>query len=169
MTLNVCDSVVDGSVVEGSAVDGSETEVTSTSLVLAHVTVKLKDGSIADSTKVSGKPSWLMMGDGSFSEAFEEYLINKKASDNLVFELQAVDAFGESNPDLIQFMDVSHFPQDIEIKVGVIISFDQPSGEELPGIIRSVEADSVKVDFNHPLAGETIIFELEILQIKNQT
>ena len=44
--------------------------------VLADVTIKLKDGSIADSTKVSGKPSWLVLGNGSFSEAFEQYLKN---------------------------------------------------------------------------------------------
>ena len=141
--------------------------VRNTSRVLADITVKLKDGSIADSTKVTGKPSWLVMGDGSFSEAFEHYLLDKEEGDNLVFELESADAFGESNPDLIQFMDVSVFPQDIEITAGSIIGFEQPSGGELPGIIRTVEGNSIKVDFNHPLAGETIILEIEIKQIKN--
>ena len=142
--------------------------VEKTSRVLADITVKLKDGSIADSTKVTGKPSWLVMGDGSFSDAFEDYLLDKDEGDNLVFELEPVDAFGESNPDLIQFMDLSVFPQDIEITIGSIIGFEQPSGGELPGIIRSVEGSSVKVDFNHPLAGETVIFEIEIKKIKGQ-
>ena len=140
--------------------------VKSDSVVLAHVTVKLKDGSIADSTKPSKKPTWLKMGDGSFSKAFESYLLEKQSGDNLTFELDAEDAFGESNPDQIHFMDLSQFPQDIELKVGAIIGFDQPSGNQIPGIIRSVEGASVKVDFNHPLAGETIIFEIEIIQVK---
>ena len=142
--------------------------VEKTSRVLADITVKLKDGSIADSTKVAGKPSWLVMGDGSFSDAFEKYLLDKEEGDNLVFELEPIDAFGESNPDLIQFMDLSTFPQDIEITIGSIIGFEQPAGGELPGIIRSVEGSSVKVDFNHPLAGEAIIFEIEIKKIKGQ-
>jgi len=141
--------------------------VEKTSRVLADITVKLKDGSIADSTKVTGKPSWLVMGDGSFSEAFEKYLLDKEEGDNLVFELEPIDAFGESKPDLIQFMDLSAFPQDIEISIGSIIGFTQPAGGELPGIIRKVEGSSVKVDFNHPLAGETIIFEIEIKQVKS--
>ncbi|MEP1743656.1 MAG: FKBP-type peptidyl-prolyl cis-trans isomerase [Kangiellaceae bacterium] len=137
------------------------------SRVLADVTVKLMNGSIADSTKVNGKPSWLVMGDGSFSPAFENELFEKQAGDNLTFELEAEDAFGKANPDLIQFMDISQFPNDLELKEGAIIAFDQPSGGQLPGLIRQVQGSSVKVDFNHPLAGEKVVFEIEIKQVKN--
>ena len=137
------------------------------SRVLADVTVKLMNGSIADSTKVNGKPSWLVMGDGSFSSAFENELFEKQAGDNLTFELEAEDAFGKANPDLIQFMDVSQFPNDLELKEGAIIAFDQPGGGQLPGLIRQVQGSSVKVDFNHPLAGEKVVFEIEIKQVKN--
>ncbi len=141
--------------------------VSSNSRVLADVTVKLKDGSIADSTKVSGKPTWLVMGDGSFSNAFEQYLFEKKAGDELVFELEAADAFGESNPDQIHFMDISQFPQDIELKEGAIIAFEQPGGGSVPGVIRLFQGSSVKVDFNHPLAGESVVFEIEIKDVRN--
>ncbi|PCI69617.1 MAG: peptidylprolyl isomerase [Gammaproteobacteria bacterium] len=160
------DSKLKNSINDSELVKSAEL-VKSDSAVLAHVTVKLKDGSIADSTKPSKKPTWLKMGDGSFSNAFESYLIEKQAGDNLTFELEAEDAFGESNPDQIHFMDLSQFPQDIELKVGAIIGFDQPSGNQIPGIIRNVEGGSVKVDFNHPLAGEMIVFEIEIIQVKN--
>jgi len=139
--------------------------VTANSRVLADITIKLKDGSIADSTKVSGKPSWLIMGDGSFSEAFESFLIGASVNDNLIFELEPADAFGVSIPDNIHFMDISQFPQDIKLEKGAIVGFAQPSGGEIPGIIREIQDTSVKVDFNHPLAGETIIFEVEIKQI----
>lgn len=139
--------------------------VTASSRVLADITVKLKDGSIADSTKVGGKPSWIILGGGDFSEAFESYLLGAKEKDNLTFELEAADAFGESNPDNIHFMDISQFPQDIQLEKGAIISFAQPGGGQIPGIIREIQAASVKVDFNHPLAGETVIFEVEIKQI----
>jgi len=137
------------------------------SRVLADVTVKLTNGSIADSTKVTGKPSWLVMGDGSFSPAFEDNLLQKVAGDNLVFELEPEDAFGIANPDLIQFMDVSQFPNDLELKDGAIIAFDQPAGGQIPGVIRQVQGSSVKVDFNHPLAGEKVVFEIEIKEVRN--
>ena len=135
------------------------------SRVLADITIKLKDGSVADSTKVSGKPSWLVLGDGSFSDAFEEHLIGASVDDNLTFELAPEDAFGISIPDNIHFMDISQFPQDIKLEKGAIVAFGQPGGGEIPGIIREIQATSVKVDFNHPLAGETIVFEVEIKQI----
>lgn len=138
------------------------------SRVLADVTIKLKDGSIADSTKVNGKPTWLVMGDGSFSEAFESYLLDARVDDVVTFELEAADAFGISIPDNIHFMDVTEFPQDIQLEKGAIVSFVQPSGGEIPGIIREIQGTSVKVDFNHPLAGEDIVFEIQIKQIKNE-
>ena len=152
-----------------NVVNESKEIVIKSSRVLADITIKLKDASIADSTKVGGKPSWLVMGDGSFSPAFEEYLFDKHAGDNLVFELEAEDAFGLSNPDQIHFMDITQFPQDIELKEGAIIAFDQPDGSQVPGVIRNVDGGSVKVDFNHPLAGETIVFEIEIKQVKNRS
>jgi len=135
------------------------------SRVLADVTIKLKDGSVADSTKVNGKPTWLIMGDGSFSEAFEGFLLGAEVDDSLTFELGAKDAFGESQADSIHFMDLSQFPQDIKLEKGAIVSFEQPNGKPLPGIIREIQGASVKVDFNHPLAGETVIFEIEIKKI----
>ncbi|MDQ7049218.1 MAG: FKBP-type peptidyl-prolyl cis-trans isomerase [Enterobacterales bacterium] len=147
--------------------NSSIVQVQATSRVLADITVKLKDGSLADSTKVSGKPSWLIMGDGSFSAAFEAQLMQREVGEQLVFELSAADAFGSSNPDAVDFMDISQFPQDIELKVGAIIGFEQANGNQLPGIIRSIEGASVKVDFNHPLAGEDVIFEIEIKQIES--
>jgi len=144
-----------------------ENIVGKSSRVLADVTIKLKDGSIADSTKPAGKPTWLILGDGSFSDAFESFLVDKQSGDNLIFELTAEDSFGESDPDQIHFMELNQFPQDIELKEGAIIAFDQPDGGQIPGVIRNVQGNSVKVDFNHPLAGETIIFEIEIKQVKN--
>ena len=97
-------------------------EINANSRVLADVTIKLKDGSVADSTKVSGKPSWLVMGNGSFSDAFESFLMGAKVDDTLTFELEAKDAFGESIPDNIHFMDISKFPQDVKLEKGAIVA-----------------------------------------------
>jgi FKBP-type peptidyl-prolyl cis-trans isomerase SlpA len=79
--------------------------------------------------------------------------------------LQAEDAFGEPQPNLIQFMEIHQFPADIKLEEGVVIAFEQPDGSQLPGIIREVQGHSVKVDFNHPLAGQEITFDIEILSI----
>ena len=62
-------------------------------------------------------------------------------------------------------MDKSKFPADMSLEPGVIVSFGGPGGSEIPGMIREVAGDSVTVDLNHPLAGQVVTFELEVVQV----
>ncbi|BCV37472.1 MULTISPECIES: FKBP-type peptidyl-prolyl cis-trans isomerase [Shewanella] len=132
--------------------------------LLCHLNILLEDGSTADSTKASGKPARLNIGDGSLSPAFEAELLELKAGDNHSFTLAPADAFGESNPDAIHHLDRTRFPADMTLEPGVIVSFAGPGGSEIPGIVREIAGDSVTVDLNHPLAGHQVTFELEVLQ-----
>jgi len=59
------------------------------------------------------------------------------------------------------------FPVDMPIAPGLMVSFADAQGQELPGVIDKVEGDWVTVDFNHPLAGKTLIFEVQILEVSN--
>lgn len=133
--------------------------------VVMHFTIKLSDGSVADSTKVSNKPARFRMGDGNLTENFEACLIGLRAGDEREFELAAKDAFGEPNPDNYYYVDASKFSMDTKPEVGAIIAFTQPDGTDLPGIVRAVEGQSVTVDFNHPLAGQPVIFAVEIISV----
>ncbi|WP_171022385.1 FKBP-type peptidyl-prolyl cis-trans isomerase [Thalassotalea litorea] len=134
------------------------------STVLMHITMKLADGSAADSTKVNNKPAKVIMGDNSLSPAFEAELLGLEAGDSKEFTLEAKDAFGEVNPDNIHYLDRTKFNSDTPAEVGSIITFSQPGGE-LPGIIREVNDLSVTVDFNHPLAGQAITFAVDVVEI----
>ncbi|NVJ50882.1 MAG: FKBP-type peptidyl-prolyl cis-trans isomerase [Gammaproteobacteria bacterium] len=133
--------------------------------VFVHMTLTLNDGSVADSSRVNGKPAMIELGNDSVSTAMENELLGLTVGAKKTFKLAAVDAFGDSNPNLVQFMDMHHFPHDIELKEGAVVAFEQPSGEPMPGIIREVQGHSVKVDFNHPLAGYAVTFEVEVLSI----
>jgi len=136
------------------------------SSIIVHITMKLSDGSAADSTKVNNKPAKIVMGDASISPAFEAQLIGLNEGESKEFTLQAKDAFGESNPDNIHYMDISKFSADAPAKVGNIITFTQPGNVELPGMITEVSGSSVTVDFNHPLAGQAVTFVIDIVEIK---
>lgn len=127
--------------------------------------IVLEDGSTAESTKATGKPARLNIGDESLSPAFEAQIAELDVGDSHTFTLAAVDAFGESNPDAIHHMDRSKFPADMSLEAGVIVSFGGPGGSEIPGVVRDVAGDSVTVDLNHPLAGHAITFELEVVQV----
>ncbi|QXO17897.1 MULTISPECIES: FKBP-type peptidyl-prolyl cis-trans isomerase [Vibrio] len=142
------------------------TTISQDSAVTLHFTIKLKDGSVADSTHNFGKPAKLVIGDGSLSDNFEQCLLGLQAGDSQSIELAAADAFGAPNPDNIHYMDRSKFVGDAEVEVGTIMAFSGPDGMEIPGIITDIAGDSVTVDFNHPLAGQDVIFDVEILSVE---
>lgn len=138
--------------------------VTNSSTILAHITMKLEDGSAADSTKVNNKPAKIVMGDKSISPAFEAQLIGLKDGESKEFTLGADDAFGQPNPDNIHYVDADKFSEDAPAKVGNIITFTQPGGVELPGMVKEVSGSSVTIDFNHPLAGQEVTFVIDIVK-----
>lgn len=139
--------------------------ITQGSEVVLHFDLKLADGSAADSTRVNDKPAKLVMGDGSLTANFEACLLGLNTGDKKSFTLEANDAFGQPNPDNIHHLERSKFSADTPAEEGMIIAFTQPDGSELPGIVREVTGDSVTVDFNHPLAGQVITFDVEILSV----
>jgi len=142
------------------------TVIGSNSEVVLHFDLKLEDGSAADSTRVHNKPAKLTIGDGSLTPNFEACLLGLKMGDKKSFTLAPEDAFGQSNPDNIHHVERSKFDAETPAEQGMIMTFTQPNGGEIPGIIREVIGDSVTVDFNHPLAGLTVVFDVEILDVK---
>ena len=134
--------------------------------VLMHFAIKLADGSVAESTFANTKPVIFRMGDGSLTDNFEKCLLGLTAGQKKQFDLAPEDAFGPSNPNNIHYVDLSKFNADTPAEVGRIIAFTGPDGHDIPGIITQVVGDSVTVDFNHPLAGKTVTFEVEVVSIE---
>ncbi|WP_267369789.1 MULTISPECIES: FKBP-type peptidyl-prolyl cis-trans isomerase [unclassified Pantoea] len=135
------------------------------SAVLVHFTLKLEDSSTAESTRANGKPALFRLGDGSLSAALEEALLGLKAGETKQFTLAPEEAFGGVSPDLIQYFSRRDFIDAGEPEVGAIMLFSGMGGSEMPGVIREVSGDSITVDFNHPLAGHRIQFDVEVLEI----
>ncbi|NVJ66060.1 MAG: FKBP-type peptidyl-prolyl cis-trans isomerase [Gammaproteobacteria bacterium] len=141
--------------------------ITKDSKALVHFNVLLKDGSAADSTRVDGKPVWFVLGDGSLTDSLESQLMGMDQGDTKKFEIAGSDLFGPVNPDNIHFMDIDQFPADLKLEEGAIIAFEQMGGGSIPGMVRGIQGHSVKVDFNHPLADQDVILEVEVIEVKN--
>ena len=140
-----------------------------TSRLSIHFDIRLKDGSIAQSTRDVGVPMSFQMGQGIFTEKLEDKLIGLKVGDKVKVMLLPEDAFGEVHPGNIYHIPISHFqntPLEGTLEPGLIVGFTQPNGQELPGIIRQVEEEAVTVDFNHPLAGQVVLFDIEIMGVE---
>ena len=110
--------------------------ITVDSEVLMHFSIKLADGSAVDSTKVDNKPAKFVMGDGSLTSGFEACLLGLSEGSSHTFTIEPESAFGLPNPDNVHYIDRSKFSADAPAEVGTIISFTQPDGSEIPGILR---------------------------------
>lgn len=135
--------------------------------VTLHFTLKLEDGTVVDTTK-DKTPAMFQMGDGNLPPGFEHPLKGMTDGENGTFEIAPEHAFGQHNPQNIQRMKRDVF-DDEEPEIGTVMSFADANGDELPGVISEIEENMVVVDFNHPLAGRTLTFEVEILGVKPAT
>ena len=133
--------------------------------VTMNFTLSLPDGTIADCTD-ENVPLTFTMGDGSMIEGLEMMLYGLKEGDKQCLSLEPVDAFGFPDEDNIHMMPREEFDSSFKLEEGVIIEFETPSGDTVPGTIKEITEKEVKVDFNHPCAGFVVTFEVEILKIK---
>jgi FKBP-type peptidyl-prolyl cis-trans isomerase SlpA len=132
--------------------------------VTLHFTLKLEDGTVVDSTR-DKSPATFQVGDGNLPPGFEQPLKGLTDGESASFTITPEHAFGQHNPQNIQLVDRGDF-EEIEPEVGTVMSFADPAGGELPGVITRVDDKQVEVDFNHPLAGRTLTFEVEVIEVK---
>jgi len=132
--------------------------------VVMHYTLTLEDGTVADTSR-DDQPLCFTMGDDTMIAGLERVLYGLKPGDHQVLCIAPPDAFGYPDESNIHTMPRADFPEDMELEPGVIIEFGLPSGEPVPGTVAELRDDEVVVDFNHPLAGHEITFDVEILTV----
>ncbi|HCH25342.1 MAG TPA: FKBP-type peptidyl-prolyl cis-trans isomerase [Oceanospirillaceae bacterium] len=138
--------------------------ITNDSQVTLHFALRTEQGEEIDST-FAGQPAKLNIGDGNLLPDFEACLIGLQVGAKETFTMTPEKAFGQRNDGNIQAMKRHQFGADQVLEVGLVFSFADAANGELPGVVKSIEGDEVQVDFNHPLAGMTLNFEVEIVAI----
>lgn len=131
--------------------------------VTLHFAIKLDDGQIIDSN-FDKQPATFTVGDGNILAGFEKALFGLEEGMKQTLRILPENAFGMPNPSNIQNLPRSHF-EGMELEQGLVVSFSDPGNGELPGVIAEFDDNHVSVDFNHPLAGKQLDFEVEILQV----
>lgn len=132
--------------------------------VRLHFALHLESGEEVDTTR-RGDPVMLTIGDGNLLPGFEALLFGMRAGDDAQIVLEADDAFGPRRDENVQLLRRDRFGQDIVLEEGLMVSFSGPGGE-LPGVVREVIEEHVEVDFNHPLAGRRIVFDVSIIDVR---
>ena len=133
--------------------------------VFLNFSVSLEDGSEVDSN-FGGDPVDFVVGDGSLLPGFERLIFGMSAGDRQMFTVSPEDAFGQPNDNNLQYLPRDQFDEDIDLEIGLVFSFADASGGELPGMIIACDEEEVTVDFNHPLSGRTILFDVLVHRVE---
>ena len=134
--------------------------------VTLHYRLDCAGETVADT--FTGEPESFVLGAGDIDARLEALLLGLRASDHRVFELAPGEAFGLSDPAMIHTLARAEFPTDMTLAPGNEIEFTLPNGQTLTGIARDLDADTVRVDFNHPLAGLAVRFEVAVLAVEQE-
>lgn len=112
------------------------------------------------------EPLTFMVGSKSVIPGLENQLMGMAVGQEKKIIISAEEAYGPVDPNAFKEVPRSAMPQDTELKPGVVVEAEDPQGGSFPGVVWEVKADSVVLNFNHPLAGQTLEFDVQVLDIQ---
>jgi len=133
--------------------------------VYVNFSVSLEDGSEVDSN-FGGEPVAFVVGDGSLLPGFERLLFGMSAGQRQLFTVSPEEGFGQPNDSNVHQVPRSQFDDASGLEIGLVYSFADASGGELPGLVVAFDEEAVTVDFNHPLAGRNILFDVLVHRVE---
>jgi len=137
------------------------------SVTTVHYTGTFLDGGVFDSSE-GGPPLAFLVGHGNMIAGFEQEMMGATVGERREFTLTPDRAYGERDEDAVQQMERGLFPQDIELEKGMVLAAHSDQGPIQLHII-SIDGDLVTVDFNHQMAGKTLLFSVEVVEIRPAT
>lgn len=144
----------------------TEKEVKKGDTVKVHYTGTLDDGKMFDSSE--GKdPIEFKVGDGLVIKGFDKGVEGMKQGEEKEIHIECKDAYGEPNEELKKEVPKSSFPDNVELKIGMVLVVQGPNGQQMPVRVVDIKGDKVTVDFNHPLAGKDLNFKVKVEEIKS--
>lgn len=139
-------------------------QVKSGDTVRVHYHGKLTDGSTFDSSE-GRDPLEFTVGSGQVIKGFDDALIDMNIGDKKTVNIPVDNAYGQRSNEMMMEYPLSEFPADMKPEVGMELHMSDNMGNVFPVVIAEVKADSVVLDANHPLAGEDLVFEIELVSI----
>ena len=141
---------------EGAAKQGDRVKV--------HYTGRLDDGTVFD-TSEGNEPLSFVVGDGEVIPGFEHAVLGMRVGESKEVTIEANQAYGERNDALAQTVDRDKINLGVEPEQGMSIEMHTPDGTVIPLLITDVSETTVTLDANHPLAGQQLLFTVELVEI----
>lgn len=133
-------------------------------VVQVHYTGRLENGTVFDSSR-EREPLAFTLGAGQVIQGFDQAVDGMHVGESRETRIDVDEAYGPRRDDLMLDMPAEQVPDGMELEVGMRLELRQPDGQAVPVTVAEVADESVKLDANHPLAGEPLTFELELVAI----
>lgn len=134
--------------------------------VSVHYTGTLGNGEVFD-TSSGREPMEVCMGAGQLIKGFEDQLMGMALNEKRTFTLAPEDAYGPRNDSMMHSVPRSEVPADLDVQIGMMIGLSTPEGHHVPARIVKMDDQELTMDLNHPLAGESLTFEIEVVGISS--
>ncbi len=132
--------------------------------VKVHYHGKLRSGETFDSSN-GREPLEFTVGSGQVIKGFDDGVRGMQQGDKKTIEIPVGDAYGEKEDERVVEFPKTQFPPDLTPQVGMQLMMSDGAGQQLPVVIVEIKEDSVVLDANHPLAGQDLIFDIELVEI----
>jgi FKBP-type peptidyl-prolyl cis-trans isomerase 2 len=132
--------------------------------VKVHYHGRLTDGTTFDSSE-GREPLEFQVGSGSVIAGFDQGIEGMSIGEKKTINIPVEQAYGPKDPGMIVEFPIANFPPDMKPEVGMHLNMTNGSGQVIPVVITGVAADLVTLDANHPLAGQDLIFDIELVAI----
>ena len=132
--------------------------------VSVHYTGTLNDGTQFDSSQ-GRDPLSFQVGDGQVISGFDNAVVGMTVGESKTFTISADEAYGPKNEEAIQEVSKDRFPEGYDAQVGQTVTGQNEVGQNFQALIIAEAEDTVTLDFNHPLAGQDLTFEVEVVSV----
>lgn len=132
--------------------------------VSVHYTGTLTSGEVFDSS-LERKPLKFTLGKGQLIPGFERAIMGLSVGEKVMANIPSKEAYGEHNSEMVLQVPNNQLPPELDAQVGMQLQLNQPDGQVIPVQITQVKVEMVTIDANHPLAGEDLNFDIEIIEI----
>lgn len=132
--------------------------------VSVHYTGTFEDGEIFDSSRERG-PLSFEVGAGQMIQGFDEAVVGMEIGESKKITLAPEEAYGHRNEELIVELPAASFPGDMELEVGIQLQLTNQNGQPVPATVVHITEENITMDVNHPMAGKTLVFDIEIVEV----
>ena len=132
--------------------------------VSVHYTGTFEDGEVFDSSREKD-PLSFEVGAGQMIQGFDAAVVGMEVGESKQITLAPEEAYGPRNEEMLVEMPNSSFPEDMELEVGMQLQLTNQNGQPVPATVANVGDENVTMDVNHPMAGKTLLFDIEIVEV----